>query len=74
MLWHKHGKVSMKMYIDVVVYQMPFMGKLPVEGKNYTGASKDPKFKETICTGRFVSNLVGTPEDRFSRIAAHLIL
>ena len=36
----------MKMYIDVVVYQMPFMGKF--QGKNYTGASKDPKFKETI--------------------------
>ena len=26
------------------------------------------------CTGRFVSNLVGNPEDRFSRVAAHLLL
>ena len=25
------------------------------------------------CTGRFVSGLVGNPEDRFSRVAAHLI-
>ena len=24
------------------------------------------------CTGRFVSDLVGNPEDRFSRVAAHL--
>ena len=26
-----------------------------------------------FCTGRFVTNLVGNPEDCFSRIAAHLI-
>ena len=26
------------------------------------------------CTGRFMSDLVGNPEDRFSRVAAHLIL
>ena len=25
------------------------------------------------CTGRFVSDLVGNPEDRFSRVAAHII-
>ena len=25
------------------------------------------------CTGRFVSDLVGNPEDRFSRVAAHSI-
>ena len=24
------------------------------------------------CTGRFVSDLVGNPEDRFSRVAAHV--
>ena len=24
------------------------------------------------CTGRFVSDLVGNPEDRFSRVAAHI--
>ena len=26
-----------------------------------------------VCTGRFVSDLVGNPEDRFSRAAAHVV-
>ena len=37
----------------------------------------NPKFQASSllcdCTGRFLSNLVGNPEDRFSSVAAHIV-
>ena len=40
------------------------------------GAEQNFKFLTIFCdcTGWFVSDLVGNPKDRFSRIVAHIIL
>ena len=43
----------------------------------YTDSTIPPLLKSEvifcICTGRFVSDLVGNPEDRLSRVAAHIV-
>ena len=32
------------------------------------------KFKASSCTGRFVSDLVGNPENQFSPVGAHIVV
>ena len=45
---------------------IPFLSKSEISSFWSASVSTD-------CTGRFVSDLVGNPEDRFSRVAAKLI-